>query len=315
MKIVRISGIPGNEMFEPSTIALGNFDGVHNGHRQIVEEARVLAEADGVKLAVMTFEPHPRQVLGAGGNYNQQLTPLSVKLQIFKSLGVDICYVVNFDKEFAAISATSFVTDFLARMNARSIVVGFDYRFGAGGRADVSVLRELAGRHGMNVRVVPAVTQYGEKISSSVIREKLFLGEVKLAAELLGSPYEIAGKVVAGEGRGRLLGFPTANIEPMYDYVYPRTGVYVIRCKIEGTDYPINGLMNIGFKPTFHEQEHQLTLEAHLFDFSADLYGQQVQISFLDFLRSEKKFNSVQELIEQITSDADEARRRLQNGL
>jgi riboflavin kinase/FMN adenylyltransferase len=200
-------------------------------------------------------------------------------------------------------------------MNAHSIVVGFDYRFGAGGQADVSVLRELASQHSMNVQVVPAVTQYGEKISSSVIREKLLLGEVKLAAELLGTPYEITGKVVAGEGRGRLLGFPTANIEPLYDYVYPRTGVYIIRCTIDGSETPFAGLMNIGYKPTFHERENQLTLEAHLFDFSADLYGKQVQISFLDFLRSEKKFNSVQELIEQIGSDEDEARRRLANEL
>ncbi|WP_018132513.1 bifunctional riboflavin kinase/FAD synthetase [Effusibacillus pohliae] len=313
MKTVRIAGIAGNQPFEPSVMALGNFDGVHKGHRQIVREAGELARQKGVSLSVMTFDPHPRQVLGAGANYDRQLTPLPIKLQALAELGVEICYVVQFDERFAAIPADRFVADFLARMNATAIVVGFDYRFGAGGRADASVLRELAERFGKTVHVVQAVNLYGEKVSSSFIREKLLLGEVKLAAELLGKPYAVVGEVVRGEGRGKLLGFPTANVEPLYKFVLPRTGVYLIRAHLLDSQETRYGVMNIGFKPTFHDLEEGVTLEAHLFDFSGNLYHRQIRIEFLDFLRSEKKFNSARDLIAQIQADVQEAKRRLAN--
>ncbi|MFC4768834.1 bifunctional riboflavin kinase/FAD synthetase [Effusibacillus consociatus] len=313
MKTVWITGNPGNQAFEPSVMALGNFDGVHKGHRQIIEDARKIAAEKGVNLAVMTFDPHPRQVLGAGANYDQQLTPLPIKLEVFEELGVTICYVVQFDTQFASVTAESFVHDFLFRLNAKAIVVGFDYRFGAGGRADANTLKALAEEAGRAVHIVPAVNLYGEKVSSSFIREKLLLGEVKLAAELLGKPYEILGEVVRGEGRGRVLGFPTANIAPLHKFVLPRTGVYLIQCKFADMDEPLSGLMNIGYKPTFNDLENQVTLEAHLFDFSGDLYHKQMKIQFLDFLRSEKKFNSAQELIAQIQADVQEAKRRFES--
>jgi riboflavin kinase/FMN adenylyltransferase len=292
-------------------LAIGNFDGVHRGHRQIIEEARTIAVQKGVKLAVMTFDPHPRQVLGAGVNYDHQLTPLPIKLELFAELGVEISYVVHFDREFAALPAEQFVDQFLCGLHAVTIVVGFDYRFGAGGRADAGALREMCGLHATNVHIVPAVNLYGEKISSSVIREKLLTGEVKLAAELLGRPFQLLGQVVSGEGRGKLLGFPTANLEPLHKYVLPRTGVYVVRGQAMDTSEQWNGLMNVGYKPTFHEEERHLTLEAHFFDLSDDLYRRMIKIEFLDFLRSEKKFNSAGELVNQIRTDIMEAKRRL----
>lgn len=311
MKTVRIASVPDTQSFEPCVMALGNFDGVHKGHRQIIGDAKRIAREKGVKPAVMTFDPHPRQVLGAGANFDQLLTPLPVKLRTFEELGVEICYVVHFDRQFAAIPPGQFVEGFLFRMNAAVIVVGFDYRFGAGGRADASALREMAEKAGKSVHVVPAVNLYGEKVSSSFIREKLLLGEVKLASELLGKPYEILGEVVHGEGRGRLLGFPTANIELSYKFVLPRTGVYLIRGQATDTGETLHGLMNIGYKPTFHDVERQVTLEAHFFNFSGDLYRKRIRIEFLDFLRTEKKFNSARELIGQIRADAEEAKRRL----
>ncbi|GAX90572.1 riboflavin biosynthesis protein RibF [Effusibacillus lacus] len=311
MKTVRIAGLPGNQTYEPSVMALGNFDGVHKGHRQIVEEARTIANHKGVKLAVMTFDPHPRQVLGVGSNYDQQLTPLPIKLKLLKELNVDICYVIHFDKRFAAVSSGGFVEDYLWRLNAAAVVVGFDYRFGAGGRADASVLKGLVEQAGKTVHIVPAVNLYGEKISSSFIREKLLLGEVKLAAELLGKPYEIVGEIVRGEGRGKHLGFPTANIAPSHKFVLPRTGVYLIKGYLSGSENIYNGLMNVGYKPTFHDTENQVTLEAHLFDFSGDIYHRQISVEFIDFLRAEKKFNSARELIDQIGADIAEAKRRL----
>lgn len=310
MKTVRISGKPGDQEFAACVMALGNFDGVHKGHRQIIEDARTIAAEKGVQLAVMTFEPHPRQVLGAGAGYDQQLTPLPMKIKRFQELNVDICYVVEFDLRFAAVSADRFVEDYLLSMNAAAIVAGFDYRFGAGGRSDVSTLKALLENTGKTVRVVPAVNLYGEKVSTSFIREKLLLGEVKLAAELLGRPYEILGEVVHGEGRGKLLGFPTANIAPSHRFVLPRTGVYLIRGHLTDSDGVWQGLMNVGHKPTFRESEQQISLEAHLFRYSGDLYGQRMTIEFLDYLRPEKRFNSAQELIEQIHADAAEAQRR-----
>lgn len=310
MKTVRITGIP-TDSFEPCVLALGNFDGVHRGHRQIIEEAKLIAGQHGVRLAVMTFDPHPRQVLGMGVNYDHQLTPLPIKLELFEELGVEISYVVNFDRQFSALPAEQFVSQFLCTMNAVTIVVGFDYRFGAGGRADASALREMCRMHRKNVHIVPAVNLYGEKISSSLIREKLLTGELKLAAELLGRPFQILGQVVSGEGRGKRLGFPTANLAPLHKYVLPRTGVYVIRGEGMDSGEIWNGLMNLGYKPTFHEQEQSLSLEAHFFDMSEDLYQRLITVEFLDFLRSEKKFNSAQELVDQIQADIWEAKRRL----
>lgn len=310
MKTVRITGLP-TDSFEPCVLAIGNFDGVHLGHRQIIEEAKTIAMQKGVKLAVMTFDPHPRQVLGAGVNYDHQLTPLPIKLDLFAELGVEISYVVHFDRDFAALTAEQFVGQFLCGLHAVTVVVGFDYRFGAGGRADANVLREMCGHYETNVHIVPAVNLYGEKISSSVIREKLLTGEVKLASELLGRPFQLSGLVVPGEGRGKLLGFPTANLEPLHKYVLPRTGVYVVRGQAAEASAPWYGLINVGYKPTFHDEERHLTLEAHFFDVSEDLYRRVIKIEFLDYLRSEKKFHSAGELVDQIRTDIMEAKRRL----
>ncbi|BCJ85310.1 bifunctional riboflavin kinase/FAD synthetase [Effusibacillus dendaii] len=311
MKTVRIDHTASEWPLEPSVLALGNFDGVHKGHRQIIEDARQLALARGLKLAVMTFDPHPRQVLGAGANYDQQLTPLPVKLKIFQELEVDICYVVHFNKEFSCVSAQSFVDEYLLRSQAEVVVAGFDYRFGKGGSADVTRLKALMERAGRQVHVVSAVNLYGEKVSSSFIREKLLLGEVKLAADLLGKYYEVTGTVVHGEARGRLLGFPTANVEPSYKFVLPRAGVYLVRVHLTDSHQVYDAVMNIGMKPTFQDDEKKISLEAHLLDWSGDLYNQNVKIEFLDFIRSERKFSSAEELVQQIRSDVQEAKRRL----
>lgn len=306
MEIVRVNGIlSGGE--RPSVMALGNFDGLHLGHQQLVRRAQELAQATGVATSVLTFYPHPRQVLGKGQAL-QLITPFDEKVRVLARCGVELCYVADFTKEFASLTAEEFVFHFLAALNPQTVVVGFDYAFGRGGHADASQLKSLAEQIGIYVEIVGAVKMYGDKVSSTLIREKLSYGDLRLVHELLGRPYALTGHVVHGEKRGRLLGFPTANIEMDAPYCLPKNGVYLVRVEAGGQWHA--GVMNIGTKPTFHETGHK-SLEAHLFQFDGDLYEQPVRVELLDFLRDEKKFFSVEELVRQIRQDVETAHVRL----
>jgi riboflavin kinase/FMN adenylyltransferase len=307
MEILKINGLPEGRAERPSVMALGNFDGLHIGHQQLICRAKELADASGLPASVLTFDPHPRQVLGLG-HYNNLLTPLEEKARVLNRLGVQTAYVVNFTSEFASLSAEEFVFRFLAALNPQTVVVGFDYAFGRGGKADASVLKKLAEQIGIYVEIVGAVNRYGEKVSSTLIREKLSYGDIRLVNELLGRPYAVSGHVVHGEKRGRLLGFPTANIQLSESYSLPKNGVYLVCVHVGSQSFA--GVMNIGTKPTFHDQA-QRTLEAHLFQFDGDLYDRLVHVELLDFLRDEKKFFSVDELIAQIQADVQEAHVRL----
>ncbi|KEO82979.1 bifunctional riboflavin kinase/FAD synthetase [Tumebacillus flagellatus] len=311
MEILKINGFPEGLAARPSVMALGNFDGLHVGHQQLISRAKELADASGLPASVLTFDPHPRVVLGRG-HYNNLLTPFEEKMRVLQGMGVQTTYVVNFTTDFACLTAEEFVFNFLAGLNPQTVVVGFDYSFGRGGIADASLLKKLAEQIGIYVEIVGAVNRYGEKVSSTLIREKLSYGDVRLVQELLGRPYVVSGHVVHGEKRGRLLGFPTANIELSESYSLPKNGVYLVRVHIGG-DYGgvwHAGVMNIGTKPTFHDQAHR-SLEAHLFHFDGDIYGQPVYVELLDFLRDEKKFFSIDELIAQIGADVQEAQARL----
>jgi riboflavin kinase/FMN adenylyltransferase len=293
--------------YRSSVMALGTFDGIHIGHQQLILRAKELAEATGVPSSVLTFYPHPRQVLGKGG-YSELITPFDEKMRVMRELGVDIVYVAHFTLDFASLTAEDFVFRFLGALNPQTLVVGFDYAFGRGGKADASQLKQLSEQIGIDVEIVGAVNRYGEKVSSTLIREKLSYGDVRLVHELLGRPYAINGTVVHGEKRGRLLGFPTANVEPNDLYTLPKNGVYLVRVLVNNRWWA--GVLNIGTKPTFHDTTCR-TLEAHLLHFKGDLYGQVVRVELLDYLREEKKFFSVDELIAQIGADVREAERRL----
>jgi len=286
--------------------AIGHFDGVHRGHRTVIERALAHARAEGMPAAVMTFDPHPKEVLGRGSQYVALLTPLEEKLRLFEALGVDIVYVVRFDEAFAAVPPEEFASKFLAPLGVATAVVGFDFTFGHRGAGDAAALRRLGAPLGMEVDIVEPFYEDGRKVSSSLIRESLERGEAEAAAALLGRPYRIAGTVVHGEQRGRTIGFPTANVEPDGRYVLPRLGVYAVKVEIDGRLYP--GVLNLGVKPTFHEEGMSPKLEAHLFDFAGDLYGKRAAVGFLKFLRAERKFASVDELVRQIAGDAAEAR-------
>ncbi|MCX7568566.1 bifunctional riboflavin kinase/FAD synthetase [Tumebacillus sp. DT12] len=308
MKIIQITDLQDNAAFQPSVMALGNFDGIHIGHQGLIGRAVELAGQLGLPASVLTFYPHPRQVLGNSQAHANLLTPFDEKMRVMEELGVEIVYVVHFTVAFAGLTAEEFIYGFLSRLHPQGLVVGFDYAFGRGGKADASMLKDLAAEAGIPVEIVGAVNRYGEKVSSTLIREKLSYGDARLVCELLGRPYAVTGTVIHGEKRGRLLGFPTANIEPLDSFALPKNGVYVVRVLVKNEWHA--AVLNIGTKPTFHDQMHR-SLEAHLLDFSGDLYGEAIRVEFLDFLRDEKKFFSVEELIAQIQSDVVEARSRL----
>lgn len=290
-------------------IAIGYFDGVHLGHRNVIGRAVERAASAGRLSAVMTFHPHPKEVLGQGEQYVTSLTPAGEKLRRFAELGVDIVYVVRFDMAFAALPPESFVHDMLLPLRVEEAVVGFDFSFGSRGAGTPELLRKLAAP-AMKVQVMEPLELDGGKVSSSRIRAALEQGDVGRAARLLGRPYRISGTVVHGEGRGRTIGFPTANVEPDGAYVLPRLGVYAVSVEAAGACFP--AVMNVGVKPTFHESGVDPKLEAHLFGYEGDLYGSRVALDFRAFLRAERKFGSVAELIEQIGRDAEAARQLLE---
>jgi len=289
-------------------IAIGDFDGVHLGHQEVIGRAVQQAKSLGVPSAIMTFDPHPREVLGKP-QFSRYLTPIAEKMRLLAGLGIDYVYIVHFTEQLAQVSPEAYFERMLLPMNLKAIVVGFDFTFGHKGQGTAETLVRLAGDR-MRVQIVPPYHMYGEKVSSTLIREQLHLGDLDRLQTMLGRRYRIEGTVVRGEGRGRTIGFPTANLELNDRYVIPRQGVYAVKV-ISGAD-EWNGVMNIGTKPTFHGDEGQLvTIEVHLFDCNDDLYGRTMQVEFAAYLRPEMKFSSVDLLIEQIRNDAMKARQIL----
>jgi riboflavin kinase/FMN adenylyltransferase len=270
------------------TIAVGTFDGVHVGHRDVI------AGAD----TVLTFEPHPVAVI-APARMPKLLTPLAVKADIIASLGVSELVVVRFDADFAALGAEEFITRVLVdRLGASEVSVGENFRFGAGARGDAALL-EADPR--FTTRVVALREIDGEIVSSSQIRSLIAAGEVARAAALLGDPFELRGEVVGGDRRGRELGFPTANLIPDPHVVSPGHGVYA--CTANG----VAAAVNVGVRPTFGSGRAEL-IEAYLLDFDSDLYGQELRVRFLERLRGEMRFDSAAALVEEMHRDVERTR-------
>jgi riboflavin kinase / FMN adenylyltransferase len=291
----------------PQVMAIGDFDGVHAGHCKVLLTAVEKAKSHDLTPAVMTFHPHPREVLGHP-QYRDSLTPIEDKLRLFEALGLKRVYLVGFNESFAQLPPEQFVEDILVSGKLASVVVGFDFTFGHKGAGSPQRLKELAkGRFG--VEVVSPYHLNGEKVSSTLIRECLANGQVEKAARLLERPYSITGKVVTGEGRGSTIGIPTANVETTEGYVIPGRGVYAVRFLHDGQWH--RGVMNIGWKPTFAKKEGAISLETHLFDFDKKIYGDEVSIRFIGFIRHERKFGSAEELVAQIGKDIISAKEML----
>ena len=289
---------------------MGNFDGLHKGHAALIAKAGAIAGAHDAPAAVLTFEPHPRNVFLPGCE-PFRLTPFRVKEREIARLGVDFMFIQHFDAEFAKQSAESFIGEVMVdAIGVSHVVVGHDCTFGNKRRGTPEMLREHGAAKGFDVTVVEPVRGGDAVYSSTHIRELLKAGKPREAAAQLGRFWEIDGRVALGDQRGRTIGFPTANLG-LGEYLRPALGVYAVRVSGDGPDDPLDGEMidgvaNIGLRPTVGGLVPRL--EAHLFDISHDLYGRHLRVALVDFIRPERKFASFMELKDQIAADAQTAR-------
>jgi riboflavin kinase/FMN adenylyltransferase len=316
--VLRIVRHPGSGSSHPrgAVLAMGNFDGLHRGHAALIGEARDHARATGAPAAVLTFEPHPRSVFMPEGE-PFRLTPFRVKEREIARLGVDLMFIQHFDLAFARKSAESFVDDVLVgAVGVTHIVVGHDCTFGNRRRGNPEMLRAAGAEHGFGVTVVePVRGPDAAAYSSTHIRELVRAGKPGEAAGQLGRFWEIDGRVMVGDRRGRGLGFPTVNLA-LGEYLRPALGVYAVRVAGDGADdafagrafagRAIDGVANIGLRPTVGGVVPRL--EAHLFDIDADLYGRHLRVSLVEFIRAERKFAGLDALKAQIAEDAARAR-------
>ena len=283
----------------PIALAIGNFDGVHLGHQAVLRRLTEKAVAGRLTPAVMTFEPHPREFF-TPQQAPARLTSLREKLELFAEAGVEQVYVCQFNRRFAAVTAEAFMQNILRdALDARSILVGEDFRFGAGRKGSVADFQAA----GFDLVSLPHVELEGVSVSSTAVRKALAFGALDKAATLLGRPYSISGKVVHGDKLGRQLGYPTANVHMRHDPP-PLFGVYAV--KLQGSDN-LFGVASLGVRPTV-KLKAKPTLEVHLFDFDQEIYGSHVRVQFLQKIREEMKFPDIETLKHWITADEKAAR-------
>ncbi|WP_407891037.1 riboflavin biosynthesis protein RibF [Lacticaseibacillus sp. N501-2] len=284
----------------PQVLALGFFDGVHRGHQAVISQAKQVANAKNLPLAVMTFDVHPAVIYQhKPADEVKYLSPRARKIDLMAMLGVDVLYFVHFTPEFASLAPQAFVDQYLVGLNAAVVVAGFDYTYGKKAIANMHTLPEFA-QNRFEIIAVPAHLDDGEKISSTRIRKALDQGDVDLANRLLGYDYQTTGMVVHGEARGRTLGFPTANIDTPNAERLPGIGIFTVMMQVNGQWLP--GMASVGRNVTFGAGR-AVTLEINLFDFDADIYGQPVVVKWLHYLRGEVKFDGAQGLIDQLQMD------------
>ena len=297
------------EIDAPVVLAVGVFDGMHLGHQAVLQAALDSSSRIGGIPVVLTFDPHPASILRPD-SAPRLLTPLDFKLKLMERQGIEYALVISFDAAFAAIEAEDFVLK-LCRMapHLAGICIGEGWVFGRARKGNARLLQTLGMKNGFFTSAVAPVLVDGEIVSSTLIRESLVAGNLAKAARLLGRDFSIRGVVVRGAGMGRKMGFPTANIVTGNEQ-YPPDGVYAIEAAWNGRVYP--GVANIGVRPTVSEDGRRV-LEVHLFDFSENLYDSEMEVSFLQFMRPEKKFENQDALCEQIHNDISAARARLQN--
>jgi riboflavin kinase/FMN adenylyltransferase len=286
-------------------LTIGNFDGVHRGHLALFDKVKERAGALHGQSAVMTFEPHPIQIMKPG-NGPRLITPTPQKLELIVKAGIEVLFCLPFSREFAAVAARDFVKDILVdKIGIKELVVGYDYTFGHNREGNISLLREMGDQLGFAVHLVGPVHVNHTLVSSTSIRNLVLEGKLDEAKVLLGRSYQLQGTVVKGHNRGgRLLGFPTANLQ-LRDELLPKVGVYAVSVVVDGKTY--HGVTNVGYNPTFGDTP--LTVETHILDFSGNLLGKTIKINFLKRLREEKTFRSLEELSKQISEDIRQAKK------
>ncbi|MCF2971040.1 bifunctional riboflavin kinase/FAD synthetase [Synechococcus sp. Nb3U1] len=293
------------QTLRPTAVAIGNFDGLHLGHQKVL---RPIQESGQGVRTVLTFHPHPQEVLT--GRSQLLLTPPTEKLALLAQMGFEQVILFPFTAAFARQHPQEFIQDILEQgLRARHLSVGWDFCFAHRRSGSAQTLQAWGSEHCIPVEVIPEAQFHGERVSSSRIRAALATGEVSTAADLLGRPYRLIGEVVQGDQRGRQLGFPTANLRLPPEKFLPRDGVYSVWVYLPGADQALPGVMNVGYRPTFAGLQH--TIEVHLLDWAGDLYGQELQVVLEGFIRTERRFPGVAELIEQIQQDCQTARIQL----
>jgi riboflavin kinase/FMN adenylyltransferase len=288
---------------EPNTVVtVGTFDGVHQGHRALMDTVVKKAKSRGARSVVVSFDPHPREILNPGKSGIKLLTTLAERVEILEDLGIDILLVIPFDRDFSLLSSEEFVRDIIyEKIGVSEFVIGYDHHFGKDREGTIDTIRRLGDELGFDAYVVSKQEMGEVTISSTIIRKILAEeGKVEKAAQYLNRPYLLNGIVMHGAERGRDIGFPTANLRPEHENkVVPKNGVYAVRVRVAGEWF--GGMMNIGVRPTFNDQHK--ALEVHIFDFNQKIYGQTIQVRFIERIRDEIKFDGIEALKAQLEKD------------
>jgi riboflavin kinase/FMN adenylyltransferase len=290
-------------------LTIGVYDGVHRGHRTIINQLTAGAHAVGAPAVVLSFHPHPARVLNPHSSL-QYLTTPERRAELFGDLGIDVVVTLPFTHDFAQQPGRAFLASLHTRLDIEALWVGYDFAMGRNRDTDAQALQALSGTFGFQLNIVHPVAHAGEVISSSRIRSLLLTGEIAAANQLLGWQYCLSGAVIPGDGRGRTIGIPTANLDFWDEQVLPASGVYACRAAVDGQEYL--AATNIGVRPTF-DGGNRRHVEAHLLDADLDLYGKSLRLTFIERLRGEIKFPNVQALVSQINQDIEHTRRLLQS--
>ena len=297
-----------NGKYPPIGLTIGNFDGVHIGHRQLLKKIKNDCQSKNLLFVVVTFVPHPQKILQPDkerfliNSYEQRRT-------LLKSLGVDILVEMKFTRDFSTLKGEDFLSQYLLSYpNLKDFYLGYDFAFGANKEGDYDLVKSICHPRGVDVEIQPKYEFQGQVVSSSLIRERLLSGKIDEVKDILERPFHLEGVVVKGEGRGKKIGFPTANIQVSQDLLVPQKGVYVTRTIYNGMTF--KSITNIGNNPTFKDT-NMIHIETNLFDFDTDIYGELLDIQFLHKIRDEKKFPTVNDLIGQIKSDVEFAKEYL----
>lgn len=297
---------------QPVALTIGNFDGVHLGHQALLNELRAVAQARDLQTAVVIFEPHPREFFTPqqGEFFTTQqaparLTNLREKLELFAELDIDRVHVCRFNARFAQMSAAEFIHALHEKLCAKFVLIGDDFRFGSGRIGDFALMEKIGLQHGFAVRAMHSVLHDGVRISSTAVRAALAAGQMRAAQQYLGRPYSISGRVVHGDGTGRKLGFPTANLQLKHNRP-PLIGIFVVQVHVEGMGV-LQGVASLGVRPTL-KRDAKPVLEVHLFEFSRQIYNKHLRVEFLQKLRDEEKYPDVATLTRQIAVDVEHAK-------
>lgn len=311
MKIYR--HLDKNNYDKKSIVTVGTFDGVHKGHRVVIDKLQELKNKFGGRTVIVTFDPHPQLVLRNRNSEIKLLTTTHERLEIFEQLMVDVVYVLKFTTEFSEHSAEKFLKEYLVEgIGLEHLVLGFDHSFGKNREGNYESLVNLTGKYNFDLYKVNELK--GEsRINSTTIRNLLAQGNLSKAKEVLGADYSIEGKIVTGDRRGNKIGFPTANVHLSDEHkLLPKNGVYFVEVNLDKDQF--YGMMNIGHRPTVSSGK-DIFIEVNIFDFDKDIYGQKIKVVLKDYIREEKKFNSLEELVKQLNKDKEECKKRLINNL